>query len=414
MPEKELLGDLLPLWSVIPFAALLLSIAIIPLISGHWWEKNYGKVALVLATPMAIFFMIRDSHILFETGHEYASFIILLGSLFVVSGGLVIQGSAGGRPSSNTVLFLIGSVLSNIIGTTGASMVLVRPLIKANKHRKSQSHVMIFFIFLISNVSGSLTPIGDPPLFLGYLKGVPFFWTLSLWPQWLTAVLVIATMFFIMDTIIWRKNGDIVQEDQGSLKMLGKINILFLLGIVGSVFLPSPVRELGMLAMGVASYIGTPKNIRSMNEFSFGPIKEVAILFAGIFTTMIPALLILQAKGSALGLTEPWHFFWTTGVLSSFLDNAPTYLTFLSTAQGLGLSPDDVVAGLGVPAAYLKAISLGAVFMGANSYIGNGPNFMVKAIAEEQGVKMPSFFGYMLYSIIVLVPLFVVITLIFI
>lgn len=414
MPEKEiLLGDLLPVWSVIPFAALLLSIAIIPLFSGHWWEKNYGKVAAFLAVPVGIFFLIRDWHVLYETGHEYVSFIILLGSLFVVSGGLVIQGKVGGRPITNTALLLMGSILSNIIGTTGASMVLVRPLIRANKHRKSQSHLMIFFIFLISNISGSLTPIGDPPLFLGYLRGVPFFWTLTLWPQWLMAVLMVAVIFFVLDTLIWRRNGDVAGEDQGSLKMLGSVNILFLLGIVGSVFLPSPLRELGMLSMGLASYYLTSRDIRSLNEFTFGPIKEVAILFAGIFTTMIPALLILQAKGAALGLTVPWHFFWTTGVLSSFLDNAPTYLTFFSTAQGMNLSPDDVVTGLGVPATYLTAISLGAVFMGANSYIGNGPNFMVKAIAEEQGIKMPSFFGYMLYSGIVLVPLFIIITMIF-
>lgn len=403
------LGSTLPVWSIVPFAGLLLSIAIIPLFAGHWWEKNFGKVALVLAIPVAAFFLLKDSEQLLETGHEYISFIILLGSLFIVSGGIVIQGSMGGKPLTNTIILLFGSVLANFIGTTGASMVLIRPMIKANKHRKSLSHVVIFFIFLVSNVGGSLTPLGDPPLFLGYLKGVPFFWTLGLWPQWLMAILIIAAIFFIFDTLIYKKNQDTDGEDQGKLKILGGVNILFLAGIVGSVFLDSPLREIGMFTMGVLSYMVTPKDIRALNEFTFGPIKEVAILFAGIFATMIPALLILEAKGSALGIKLPWHFFWTTGVLSSFLDNAPTYLTFLSTAQGLKLSPEIVK----VPAIFLKAISLGAVFMGANSYIGNGPNFMVKAIAEEQGVKMPSFFGYMAYSGAVLIPVFIVITFIF-
>jgi Na+/H+ antiporter NhaD/arsenite permease-like protein len=409
VPAAENIGSALPVWSVVPFASLLLCIAIIPLFAGHWWEKNFGKVALVLALPVVIFFTFKDLPELLKTGHDYISFIILLGSLFTVSGGIVIRGSVGGRPVTNTILLLIGAVFANLIGTTGASMLLIRPLIKANKNRKSITHVVIFFIFLVSNVGGSLTPLGDPPLFLGYLKGVPFFWTLQLWPEWLTAVLSILFIFFIMDSTIYRRNRDVQTLDQGKLKILGGINILFLLGIAGSVFLNSPLREIGMFAMGILSYAVTPKNIRNLNEFTFGPIKEVAIIFAGIFATMIPALLLLESKGSALGIRLPWHFFWTTGALSSFLDNAPTYLTFLSTAQGLRLTPDIV----GVPTMFLKAISLGAVFMGANSYIGNGPNFMVKAIAEEQGVKMPSFFGYMMYSIAVLIPVFILITFIF-
>jgi Na+/H+ antiporter NhaD/arsenite permease-like protein len=273
--------------------------------------------------------------------------------------------------------------------------------------------VFVFFIFLVSNIGGSLTPLGDPPLFLGYLEGVPFAWTFRLLPEWLTTVAIVLTIFFVFDTVMAR--GETVADESfevrtaGRLRLEGKRNLLYLAGVVACIFVDRPMRELGMLSMALLSYRTTPERVHDRNEFTLGPIREVAILFGGIFATMIPALVVLQQNGAALGVNEPWEFFWATGLLSSFLDNAPTYLTFLAAARGLGLPPDVV----GVPNDLLAGISCGAVFMGANSYIGNGPNFMVKAIVEENGIRMPSFFGYMAYSCAILVPTFVVVTLLF-
>jgi Na+/H+ antiporter NhaD/arsenite permease-like protein len=344
---------------------------------------------------------------------DYVSFILLLGSLYVVTSGVVVEGGITASPLGNTLYLATGALIANAIGTTGASMLLIRPLSRANKHRPRVSHVFVFFIFLVSNIGGSLTPLGDPPLFLGYLEGVPFTWTLRLWPQWLTTVGILLASFFAFDWVMARgesRAGEAAElTAAGPLRLDGKRNLLCLAGIVACIFLERPLREIGMLAMALLSYQTTPEHLHDRNEFTLGPIREVAILFAGIFATMIPALVVLEQHGRALGVTEPWQFFWATGALSSFLDNAPTYLTFLSAARGLGV-PAEVV---GVPAHVLGAISCGAVFMGANSYIGNGPNFMVKAIVEENGIRMPSFFGYMAYSLSILVPTFVIVTLIF-
>jgi Na+/H+ antiporter NhaD/arsenite permease-like protein len=404
--------DLSLVW-VIPFALLLLSIAIMPLMAAHFWHRRYPLVCLILALPVVAYFTYVDPHRLSETALDYVSFIILLGSLFVVSSGVVVEGGITASPLGNTMYLATGAVIANVIGTTGASMLLIRPLIRANKHRHRISHVFIFFIFLVSNVGGSLTPLGDPPLFLGYLEGVPFTWTFGLWREWVTAVSIVLAVFYVFDRIMAR--GETLADESyevrtaGALRLEGKRNLLYLAGIVVCVFIDRPLRELGMLAMALLSYQTTPESVHDRNEFTLGPIKEVAILFAGIFATMIPALVVLEQNGSRLGVDQPWEFFWATGLLSSFLDNAPTYLTFLSAARGLGL-PGDVV---GVPSHILAAISCGAVFMGANSYIGNGPNFMVKAIVEESGIQMPSFFGYMAYSVSILVPTFVIVTLLF-
>jgi Na+/H+ antiporter NhaD/arsenite permease-like protein len=268
--------------------------------------------------------------------------------------------------------------------------------------------VFIFFIFLVSNIGGCLTPLGDPPLFLGYLAGVPFTWTLRLWPEWLTTGGIVLALFFGFDSFVARGEPAAVAT-AGRLRLDGTRNLLYLAGVVACIFVDRPLREIGMLAMTLISYQTTPEHVHDRNEFTLGPIGEVAILFAGIFATMIPALIVLEQNGAALGAREPWHFFWATGLLSSLLDNAPTYLTFLSAGRGLGL-PAEVV---GVPAGILAAISCGAVFMGANSYIGNGPNFMVKAIVEENGIEMPTFAGYMAYSAAILLPTFVIVTLIF-
>jgi Na+/H+ antiporter NhaD/arsenite permease-like protein len=401
-----------PLW-VLPFAALLLSIAFLPLLAGHFWHRRYPLVCLVLALPVIAYFTYVDPQRLTETALDYVSFMILLGALFVVSSGVALEGGISASPLGNTTYLAAGAVLANLIGTTGASMLLIRPLLRANQHRARVSHVFVFFIFVVSNIGGCLTPLGDPPLFLGYLEGVPFTWTMRLWPQWLTTVAIVLAIFFAVDTRVARTEAHAGEGRNraapGPLRLDGRHNLLYLAGVVACIFLDRPLRELGMLVMSLLSYQTTPERVHDRNEFTLEPIREVAILFAGIFATMIPALVVLEEHGRALGVVEPWQFFWATGLLSSFLDNAPTYLTFLSAGRGLGL-PAEVV---GVPAHILAAISCGAVFMGANSYIGNGPNFMVKAIVEQHGVEMPSFFGYMAYTAAILIPTFVLVTLLF-
>jgi Na+/H+ antiporter NhaD/arsenite permease-like protein len=405
---QHALGEVLPLWSVLPFVGLLLGIALGPLFAPQRWGQHFGKVSVGLGLPVALYFLFAAPTYLFHTAHEYVAFIILLGTLFTITGGILVRGDFPPTPLVNGIFLAIGAAISNIIGTTGASMLLIRPLLRANARRPQIAHIVVFFIFLVSNVGGTLTPLGDPPLFLGFLEGVPFFWTLRLWPQWLLTVALVLAIFCVVDLYHWRHEPVHPQEELG-FAILGRQNFLFLGGVIVAIFLPTPWRELVMAVMGLLSYRLTRPEIHAENGFSFHPIVEVAILFLGIFMTMIPALLILEARGSHLGLREPWHFFWITGALSSFLDNAPTYLTFLSAARGLGL-PAEVA---GVPGKFLAAVSLGAVFMGANSYIGNGPNFMVRSIAESQGVKMPSFFGYMVYSMLVLIPVFAVVTVVF-
>ena len=402
------LGETLPLWSVLPFAGLLLAIALAPLAAPHWWERRYGAVSVGLGLPVALYFLAADRHVLFHTLHEYVSFITLLATLFVITGGILIRGTFPPTPAVNALFLAIGAVLANFIGTTGASMLLVRPLLRANAGRLHQSHVFVFFIFLVSNIGGALTPLGDPPLFLGYLEGVPFFWTLRLWPPWLCTVAAVLVVFYLVDRR-YCSQEPVSAAAAVRFSVSGTSNFALLTGVIGAVFVASPWREALMIGLAALSYQSTRADIHAENGFTFRPIIEVAVLFVGIFMTMMPALQILEARGSYLGLHAPWQYFWVTGTLSSFLDNAPTYLTFLSSARGVGL-PAEVA---GVPHQHLAAISLGAVFMGANSYIGNGPNFMVKAIVEQHGVRMPSFFGYMAYSGLVLLPVFGLVTVLF-
>jgi len=409
------LGNNLPIWSVFPFALLLLCIALLPLMFHHWWESNRNKliISLFFGIPTAIYIWVQDYHLVLHELHEYTSFIVLLGALYIISGGLVLRGDIKATPGVNTLFLAIGAVLANFIGTTGASMVLIRPMLRTNHERKQIRHIPIFFIFVVANMGGMLTPLGDPPLFLGYLRGVPFFWTLQLAPIWAFGVGVVLAVFYVWDKLAYTKEtvADLKYDAEHTvpLSLQGKVNILFLGGVIGAVFLPSPWREVIMATMAVLSIKITPRALREENGFTYHPIIEVAALFIGIFLAMIPALAILQARGSDLGLDQPWQFFWGTGILSSFLDNAPTYLTFLALAQGLKLQADVV----GVPTIMLKAISAGAVFMGANSYIGNGPNFMVKAIADEAKIRMPNFFAYMALAAVILYPIFIVVTLVF-
>lgn len=429
---------------VAPFVLLLLSIAVLPLLVPHWWESNLNKgiISALFALPVVFYIFRLESSRLIETGVEYAAFMALLSALFIIAGGICLRGSLPGTPLINTVVLAIGAIFSNIIGTTGASMLLIRPILRANERRRHQVHIVVFFIFIVSNIGGMLTPLGDPPLFLGFLRGVPFEWTIRLLPHWFTMITTLLMIFYIWDRrqfeaeqTIRQKTGRMPSEAREKLSVEGKVNFLLLLGVLMVAFvvgrfgdrigLESEYARRGgqIVGMGILaglSMLMTRQGTRAANSFTLHPIVEVAVIFAGIFATMIPALVILESRGGELGLTHPWQFFWVTGLLSSFLDNAPTYLTFASMASGL-MGTEAANLGLLLTAitgsmhgeTLLRAISVGAVAMGANTYIGNGPNFMVKAIAEEAGVNMPSFFGYMKYTAGILFPLFLLVTFLF-
>lgn len=405
-----------PLYSVLPFVAMLLAIAFLPLALPHWWEPNRNKlvVSAGLGLPVLLLYLAREPRALLHSAGDYVSFIVLLTGLYVIAGGILLRGDLEATPAVNSAFLGGGALLASFIGTTGASMLVIRALLQTNRERARVTHTVVFFIFLVSNIGGMLTPLGDPPLFLGYLAGVPFTWTLRLWPPWLTMVLILLGTYFVWDTIQHRRESRAARRLDHTriqpLRVHGGVNGLWLAGVVAAVaLLHAPVREVVILGLAALSLWRTPREIRRANQFTALPMVEVAVLFLGIFLTMIPALELLHLRGAELGVREPWQFFWVAGGLSSFLDNAPTYLTFLALAQGLGL-PGEVV---GVPHSILAAISLGSVAMGANSYIGNAPNFMVKAIAEAAGVRMPSFLGYTVYSGAVLLPVFALVTLLF-
>lgn len=441
------LGARLPIWSVIPFVGILLSIALFPFFAPRWWHRHFPLVsaawAVVFAAPFVAVF---GGEALREVLHvyllEYIPFIVLLWALFTIAGGIHIRGTLRGSPESNVVLLLIGTVIASWVGTTGASMILIRPVLRANAWRRRNVHVVVFFIFLVSNIGGSLTPLGDPPLFLGFLLGVPFFWTMRLLPETALVALPLLAFFYLLDRYLFGREEPRPDEETVPLRIEGLHNVLFLAVVVGAVLMsgiwhPGEVNVAGILVpieslvrdgflvvVGVASLRVTRSEIHRANGFTWFPIKEVAVLFAGIFTTIIPAIAILKAgEEGGLGfimriLDSPAHYFWVTGSLSSFLDNAPSYLTFFNSLLGKFFAgiPHGESVGMLVEQKelYLKSISLGAVFWGALTYIGNAPNFMVKSIAEEAGVKMPTFFGYMFkFSIPVLIPLFAMITLIF-
>jgi len=445
------LGSTLPVWSGIPFVGLLLSLAFCPLFAPRFWQKNYYYVVAAWALSLALPFL---WHFGSQAGHEiihmllldYLPFIILLLSLFTVAGGIYVEGALKGTPFTNTIILFIGTVIASWIGTTGASMLLIRPVIRTNSRRKNKVHIIIFFIFLVSNIGGSLTPLGDPPLFLGFLRGVPFFWTFSLLPVTVFISGICLAIFFLLDTFYYRLEKHHLPHLEEShlearLRLHGGHNFIYL-GVIIAAVLFSGIANLGeiafigvklpiqdlirdfvLLAVTALSVTSTPKKTRTANKFCWHPIIEVAVIFAAIFVTILPALAMLRAgrEGHLAFITnaarDPWHYFWITGLLSSFLDNAPTYLTFLTTALGNflnGLPEHEAILKLiAEHPIVLEAISAGAVFMGANTYIGNAPNFMVRVIAEESGIKMPSFFGYMVWSAIILLPLFLLTTLIF-
>lgn len=436
------------LWAV-PFAGLLLSIAVLPLATPHFWHHHFGKITLAWAMAFLVPFALSfgpgaaGAGLVHAAVAEYIPFIILLTALFVVAGGIHVRGNLHGTPALNTAILAIGAVLASMMGTTGASMLMVRPLIRANDNRTHRTHVIIFFIFIVANAGGSLTPLGDPPLFLGFLKGVDFFWTMRhILPETLFLVGSLLAIFFLLDSWYYRHREELLPvdptPDTREFGIDGPANLALLLAVVGLVLLsglwktplafsvmgtevgiPGLVRDLGLIAVITVSIVITPASVHVDNQFSWAPMQEVAKLFAGIFLTIVPVIAMLRAGvdgpfGAVVaavtrpdGSPNPAMYFWATGILSSFLDNAPTYLVFFNTAGG------DPATLMGPMAATLTAISAGAVFMGANSYIGNAPNLMVKAVAEDRGVPMPSFFGYMAWSSAVLLPLFGIMTLVF-
>jgi len=437
-------GDLSILW-VIPFAGILLSIALLPLIASDFWHHNFGKISAFWATLFVLPFMLSQGLpiTIYEVLHvgllEYIPFIILLLALFTISGGVQLTGSLVGTPIMNTAIIFVGTLLASWMGTTGAAMLLIRPLLRANKDRKHKVHVVVFFIFLVANIGGSLTPLGDPPLFLGFLKGVDFFWTTkAMFIPMLFMVVSLLIIFYIYDTVQYKKEGELpTSTSSEKIGLKGSFNLLLIVGVVCSVLLSgfwkphieftvyhvhvelqNIIRDILLLCLAYASWKYTAKEIRQANEYTWFPIQEVAKLFAGIFITIIPAIAILKAgtSGALAGVINSVSsdsgpvnhmYFWLTGILSSFLDNAPTYLVFFNTAGG------DAQVLMGELSQTLLAISAGAVFMGANTYIGNAPNFMVKSIAESSGIEMPSFFGYFLYSLVILFPLFGIVSLLF-
>jgi Na+/H+ antiporter NhaD/arsenite permease-like protein len=424
------IGQRLSLLWVAPFVIMLLCIAILPLAAEHWWHSNKNKliVSAVLGLPVVGLFLYMDFHAVLHTAEAFTSFIILLGALFVISGGIVVQTDMRATPLVNTGFLALGAVLASFMGTTGAAMLLIRPLLATNSQRTRTLHTVIFFIFLVANIGGSLTPLGDPPLFMGYLKGVPFEWTFRLVPEWAAVVGFLLLVYFIIDVLMYtREPIAALKADKLEVKptrITGAwLNFPLLAGVVFSVaflnenYLPFkafPWREGALVGLALVSWFATPRGYRQANKFTFYPIIEVAALFAGIFATMIPAILILNARGGELGVASPESFFWATGLLSAFLDNTPTYVVFFALAQNPEIPAiASQVANTGVDEVILSAISLGAVFMGAMTYIGNAPNFMVKAIAEERGLKMPSFFSFMIWSTCILVPIFIAVTFLF-
>lgn len=438
----------------IPFAGLLLCIAMLPLVKAEWWEAHQPHAvvfwSLLFVLPFAFVYGPGQAFekVLECIVDDYLTFIILLFGLFCVSGNITLEGDLAGSPRINVGLLLIGTMLSSWIGTTGASMLMVRPIIKMNAWRKRRSHIMVFFIFLISNIGGCLTPIGDPPLLMGFMRGVPFFWSLHLFPVLLFNVVILLTIFYFLDRRAYRKDiaeglKPDISKPGTEVHILGLHNLIFLAMIVAAVILsgtlpgmaafqdaegavrgihlfgevtltyPALIEVVIILVAAFLSFKTTSVEIRRKNHFTWGAIQEVAVLFVGIFITMQPALMILKANGASLGLNKPFEMFWATGCLSSFLDNTPTYLVFLTTAGALGFTEGMPTILDTVPIAMLEAISCGAVFMGANTYIGNAPNFMVKSISDENGIRMPSFFGYLLWSITFLIPVFLLDMLVF-
>ena len=432
----------IPLWSLIPFVLMLLSIAVLPLVANHFWEKNLNKliIAIILSIPTIIYLILNNlsTELIHSVVYDYIPFLILLGSLFIITGGILVKGDIEAKPIINTTFLALGAILASFVGTTGAAMLLIRPLITTNSERTNKVHTILFFIGIVANCGGLLTPLGDPPLFMMYLRGAEFLWFLSMWKEWLFTNGMLIIIYYFVDSFYWKKEPleaiKFDKEHKEKITISGKINFLFLLGVllavafINSNTIPmiennhnlSFLRELILIVMAGLSLYFTSKPLRQENNFNWEPIEEVAFLFLGIFITMVPALEYLKINAPNLGIESPQQFYYLTGILSSFLDNTPTAVTFYYLELGLiqsnpALLGDIATAVAGIPAVQMTAISIGAVFFGSMTYIGNGPNFMVKAIAESQGIKMPDFFSYIFkFSLIVLLPIFILVQIIFI
>jgi Na+/H+ antiporter NhaD/arsenite permease-like protein len=430
----------LPLFAAIPFVLMLLCIAVVPLFAKNFWESNRNKliIVLVLIVPTIIFLLSNGlnhdlEHQIFA---DYVPFIVLLAALFTITGGIHLSGDLMAKPLTNTLFLLIGFILASIMGTTGAAMMLIRPLLNTNQQRKYKTHTVLFFIAAVANCGGLLTPLGDPPLLLLYLRGVPFEWFMHLFPMWLTAGAILLVIYYIVDSYYFRKEEwtaiSAEVREKTPLRIKGKINFLYLLLVVLSVafvndtyfpqmknhdapFYLTHLRDIILVLLAILSWATTKKTVRKLNLFSWSPILEVAILFLGIFITMCPALILLREHAAEFGLTSAAHFYYATGALSSFLDNAPTAIVFYNVGIEIpAVAPIMKLADGTITQILLEAISVGAVFFGSMTYIGNGPNFMIKAIADEQKVPMPSFFGYIFkFSLIVLLPIYIIVQLIF-
>jgi Na+/H+ antiporter NhaD/arsenite permease-like protein len=430
------LGDQLPLWSAAPFVLLLAAVALLEVFAAGWWNRLAHKalVVTVLAVPAVVHLLTAGGgDALTHSIAEYVSFLSLLTALFVISGGIHVQGSLAGTPLANAGLLAIGAVLANLIGTTGAAMLLIRPFLRANARRTTRAHLVVFFILIVANAGGLLTPVGDPPLYLGFLKGVPFDWTLRLWAPWLFVNGTLILLFNLVDQFLVNREerrdraaglmDELIAHEP--LRIAGKRNLPLLAAVVGvlivkgALALPFGAAEAALAAIGYLSYRLTPRTVHDGNHFTFGPIASVAVIFAGVFVTMTQPLLILNARAGQLGLDQPWQYFWASGALSSTLDNAPTYLAFTSVAAGrFGIGVDDpqyLAALIAVPAGndLLAAIACGAVMMGALTYIGNGPNLMVKEVAEHRGVAMPHFFAYAAAAMLIMLPVLTATTYLF-
>ncbi len=425
----------IPLLSLLPFVLMLGAIAVLPLTFNHFWEKNKNKllISIALGVPVLIYLLVNGhTHEIIHTMFfDYVPFIILLGALFTITGGILLTGDIEARPTINTIFLGIGGVLASFMGTTGAAMLLIRPVIQTNKERTFKVHTILFFIAIVANCGGLLTPLGDPPLFMMYLRGAPFEWFFTLDVEWLFTNSLLLIIYFFVDSYYYKKEpAEAIRRDKTdikSIKIQGKRNFIFLIGVVLSVeflnefYLPflktndwyKFIREAVILSMALLSLKFTPNLLRKQNNFTWHPIEEVAYLFLGIFVTMIPALMYLQSHAKTLGVETPTQFYYYTGLLSAFLDNTPTAVTFHSLAVGLGVKTGEIVAG--IPEHILTAISVASVMFGSLTYIGNGPNFMVKAVAEENNIKMPDFFSYMFkFSLIILLPIFILVQLLFI
>lgn len=440
-----------PVWTLIPFALMLLTIALAPLFANHWWENNRNKliISLLLGIPTAIYLIVvgLTHNLTHQLVFDYVPFIILLGALFIVTGGIHIKGNIAPRllfsvakgihiegniapkPLTNTLFLATGAMLASFMGTTGAAMLLIRPVIGILQRRKFKVHTILFFIAIVANCGGLLTPLGDPPLFLLYLRGVEFSWFFKILPEWALVNVLLLIIYFIWDSVLYKKENfannkrfivagmtrNLIKKEP--IRVIGTLNFVFLAGIIASVaFLAEYkfIQSASIVCMAVLSLLFTKKNIRAANKFSWSPIIEVAFLFLGIFITMIPALLYLSQNAALFNLSEPWQFYYATGALSAFLDNAPTAISFYELARGTEFIRYTGEYCAHIPSVIMQAIALGAVLFGSMTYIGNGPNFMIKAIAEENKITMPSFFGYILkFSLIVLLPVYIIVQLVF-